>query len=111
MAWTPKQTPGFRGRLEQRLALIRALPEVGWPTLVAGVLLQLVAGLLPVGFIVETSSLIGHVPAAVRGGASSHAAHQAQTALYLAAAFFVAQQLLAPLQTLLVMRVTRRFDG
>src|SRR5258706_7999716 len=105
----PRST--FKSRVHERLAILRVLPAVGWPTLVAGVLLQLTAGLLPVGFIYETSVLIGRVPGAVQGGPGSHAASLAEQALLLAAGFFVLQQMLAPLQQLLVMRVTRRFDG
>jgi ATP-binding cassette subfamily B protein len=101
----------FRTRVADRVAILRVLPAVGWPTLVAGVVLQLVVGLLPVGFAVSTSVLIGHVPAAVQEGAGSHAAHQVEVALAFAAGFFVVQQMLAPLSALLVMRVTRRFDG
>src|SRR3954451_5367165 len=105
------EAPDFRGRVAARMGVIRAMPSVGWPTLVMAVALQLVAGLLPVGVILSTSALIGRIPAAIHEGGGSHAAFRAEEALYFAAGFFVLQQMLAPLQTLLVMRITRRFDG
>ncbi|MDX6516397.1 MAG: ATP-binding cassette, subfamily bacterial [Gaiellaceae bacterium] len=101
----------FTNRPAERIQILRSLPVVGWPTLVGAVLLQLVAGLLPVGFIVSTSVLIGRIPAAAAAGTGSHAAYLAEEALFAAAAFFVLQQILAPLQMLLTVRVTRRFDG
>jgi ATP-binding cassette subfamily B protein len=107
---TPERST-FRTRLDERLTIIRTLPAVGGWTISGGLLLQLVIGLMPVGFAVATSSLIGDLPAAARGGAGSHAAHKVEIAVGFAAGFFVFQQMLAPLQALLVMRVTRVFDG
>jgi ATP-binding cassette subfamily B protein len=101
----------FRGHLVTRLAILRELPLIGWPTLVVAVFLQLIAGLLPVGFIISTSVLIGRVPAAIHAGAGSTEAHGVEIALIFAAGFFIVQQSLAPLQALLTTRITRRFDG
>src|SRR3954447_5908666 len=95
----------------ERLHLLRSLPVVGWPTRAPGVLVQLLCRLLPVGFAVSTSVLIGRIPAATQGGAGSDAAFQAEQALVFAAAFFVLQQILAPVQALLTVRATRLFDG
>src|SRR5690348_12536331 len=111
MAADPPERSTFKTRLDDRLGILRVLPAVGWPTIVGGVVLQLLIGGLPVGFAVSTSYLIGGVPAAVQGGSGSPAAHHVEVLLALAAGFFIVQQVLAPLQALLVMRVTRRFDG
>src|SRR4051794_23650819 len=101
----------FANSPAERLRLLRSLPVVGWPTVSAAVVVQLLGGLLPVGFAVSTSVLIGRIPAATQGGAGSDAAFRAEEALFAAAAFFVLQQILAPVQMLLTIRVTRLFDG
>jgi ATP-binding cassette subfamily B protein len=95
----------------QRVALVRDLRQTGLAALAPAVAVSVVAGALPVGFVVATSVMIGALPAAIRGGAGSHATHRAEVALALAAASFVVRQALVPIQTLTVLRVARRFDG
>jgi ATP-binding cassette subfamily B protein len=111
VAANPPERSTFRSRLDDRLTIIRSLPAVGWWTVVGGVVLQLTIGLMPVGFAVATSFLIGDIPAAAKDGPGSAAAHRAEVALAFAAGFFVFQQMLAPFSALLVMRITRIFDG
>jgi ATP-binding cassette subfamily B protein len=95
----------------QRIVLARDLRQTGLGALAPALAVSVVAGALPVGFVVATSVMIGALPAAIRDGTGSHAAHKAEVALALAAASFVVRQALVPIQTLTVLRVARRFDG
>ena len=73
--------------------------------------LNVVLGLLPVLFIVATSVMIGRVPAAVTAGVGSAEWTALVLAFVLAAAAFVATQILAPLQSGLGELLARRVDG
>ena len=89
----------FREVAGDRLEIARLVPRAG-RLLTAGVaLVNLVAGLLPVIFVVATSLMIGRVPAAVRGGLHSGAWHSLLAVFAVAAAAFVVQQIVAPLAT------------
>jgi ATP-binding cassette subfamily B protein len=101
----------FREVAGDRVEIARLVPRAG-PLLTAGVaLVNLVAGLLPVVFVVATSLMIGRVPAAVRGGLHSGAWHSLLAVFAVAAAAFVVQQIVAPLATSLGELVARRIDG
>jgi ATP-binding cassette subfamily B protein len=101
----------FREVAGDRVDIARLVPRAG-PLLTAGVaLVNLVAGLLPVVFVVATSLMIGRVPAAVRGGLHSGAWHSLLAVFAVAAAAFVVQQIVAPLATSLGELVARRIDG
>jgi ATP-binding cassette subfamily B protein len=86
-----------RERLAFRMAVVRVLPLGGW-LVGAGALLQLVAGLMPVAFIVTTSAVVGRVPAAVDAGLDSPEWRSLRNMLILAGILFVAQQVIGPLQ-------------
>jgi ATP-binding cassette subfamily B protein len=86
-----------RERLAFRLAVVRVLPLGGW-LVGAGALLQLVAGLMPVAFIVTTSAVVGRVPAAVDAGLDSPEWRALRNMLILAGVLFVAQPVIGPLQ-------------
>ena len=75
------------------------------------IVLNVVLGLLPTAFIVATSVMIGRVPAAVTGGVGSAEWVSLVVAFVLAASAFVAQQIVAPLQTALGELLARRIDG
>lgn len=101
----------FREVAADRVDIARLVPRAG-PLLTAGVaLVNLVAGLLPVVFVVATSVMIGRVPAALRGGLHSGAWHSLLAVFAVAAAAFVVQQIVAPLATSLGELVARRIDG
>ncbi len=105
----PRAAP--RELIEDRLELARLVPQAG-PLLTAGVaLVNLVAGALPVIFVITTSVLLGRVPAAVRGGLHSGAWHSLLAVFAVAAAAFVAQQIVAPFATSAGELVARRIDG
>ncbi|PVU84235.1 ABC transporter ATP-binding protein [Cellulomonas sp. WB94] len=94
-----------------RISILRLLPTAG-PALVATlVTLNLVLGLLPVAFVVATSIVVGRVPAAVAGGIGSPAWDTLVRDFVLAAVAFCGQQLLAPAQGALGVRMKRRVDG
>jgi ATP-binding cassette subfamily B protein len=87
------------------------LPKGGAGLVGVMICLNVVLGLLPVAFIVATSVMIGRVPAAVSGGVGSAEWSVLVAAFVVAAAVFVAQQIIAPLQTALGELLARRVDG
>jgi ATP-binding cassette subfamily B protein len=72
---------------------------------------NLVLGGLPVVFVVATSMMIGHVPAAVGDGVGSAAWWDLVATFVVAAVAFLAGQILAPVQTSLGELLARRVDG
>jgi ATP-binding cassette, subfamily B, bacterial len=93
------------------LRIARLVPS-GGPGLAATlVALNLILGLLPVFFILATSIMIGRVPAAVVGGVGSAEWRDLVMAFGVAAATFLAQQILAPTQAALGELLARRIDG
>src|SRR3954451_14864894 len=79
------------------MAVVRVLPLGGW-LVGAGAVLQLVAGLMPVAFIVATSAVVGRVPAAVNAGLDSPEWRSLRNVLIVAGLLFVVQQLMGALQ-------------
>ncbi len=75
------------------------------------VVLNVVAGLLPVGFVLATSALIAQVPDAVRQGVGGQAWDELVGWFVLAAVVFTAQQLLGPVVGALSHALKRRLDG
>ncbi len=97
------------GKSYQRIA---ALVPCGGARLAGGLLIvNVILGVLPVLFVLATSVMIGHVPEAVAGGVGSSEWQALVWAFVLAAAAFVGQQILAPLQVSLGELLTRRIDG
>ncbi|PMR60322.1 ABC transporter ATP-binding protein [Verrucosispora sp. ts21] len=94
-----------------RLEIARLAGRAGAPMIVTMVLVNLVVGLLPPAFVVASSILLGKVPAAVIAGLGSPEWDDLVTAFLLAAAAFVGQQIVAPVQELLGKLMARRIDG
>jgi ATP-binding cassette subfamily B protein len=94
-----------------RLRIARLLPTAGRDLVVGLVLLNLMLGLLPVVFVVATSIVVGQVPAAVTGGTAAPAWGLLVRDFLVAAGAFGAQQILAPVQSALGVRVKRHVDG
>ena len=91
---------------------IAALVPTGGAGLVSLVIaLNIVLGLLPIVFVVATSVMIGRVPDAVVGGVGSREWVGLVMAFIVAAAAFVAQQIIGPLQAALGELLARRIDG
>jgi ATP-binding cassette subfamily B protein len=87
----------IRERAAFRLAVVRVFPY-GGRLLVPAVVLQLLAGVMPVAFIVTTSAIVGRVPGAVRHGLGSPEWRSLRDVLIVAGVLFVAQQMIGPLQ-------------
>jgi ATP-binding cassette subfamily B protein len=111
VGWSRAPRVTLRELFEARVEIARLVPRAG-PLLTAGVaLVNLVAGLLPVVFVLATSVMLGRVPAAVRGGLHSSAWHSLLAVFAVAAAAFVVQQIVTPFATSLGEFVARRIDG
>jgi ATP-binding cassette, subfamily B, bacterial len=115
-AGNPGKNPGrLRGYLAHavaaRLAVIRQLPRAGLGLVAALVAVNLALGVLPVGFVLATSVLIGRIPAAVAGGTGSAHWHSLISAFLAASGLIFLQQLLTPLQVLLAELAKHRVDG
>jgi ATP-binding cassette subfamily B protein len=94
-----------------RVLVIRQLPHAGAKLVAALVLVDLALGVLPIGFVLATSVLIGRVPAAVDAGTGSAEWNGLVSAFLVASATFLVQQLLVPVQVALGERMRHRVDG
>ena len=94
-----------------RIEILRFVPFAGARLVVPLVLVNLVAGILPVAFVVATSVVIGRVPAALDGGLDSEAWNRLTFAFIAAAVAFLFARILAPVSTTLMSRIRRRVDG
>jgi ATP-binding cassette, subfamily B, bacterial len=97
--------------IDSRWHIAKLARDAGWPALLPAIVLNLLLGLLPVGFLLATSLLLGWVPAAARGGPGAPGWDQILAMLLLAGVSLTAQQVLAPLQTAQGELITRRVDG
>ena len=101
----------FAEAVRPRLVMLRQVPRAGRGLLATLLLLNLLLGLLPVAFVLASGVVVGRVPQAVAGGVGSSGWEALVRAFLLAAAAFLAQQLLAPVQAALGELVKRRVDG
>ncbi|MEV2241954.1 ABC transporter ATP-binding protein [Micromonospora sp. NPDC049891] len=97
--------------VEPRLFLFAQLREVpaGLTAMIA--VLNVVVGLLPVGFVVATSTVISRAPDAVSGGLGSPAWRELTYAFVVASVLFLLQQQLTPLSVSLGQRLKHQVDG
>jgi ATP-binding cassette subfamily B protein len=102
--------PHVRQRTSGRLRILRLLGAAGAPTVAGALLLQLTFGLVPVGFIFATSTVVGRVPAAVGHGVNSAEWRSLRNALLVAGGLFLVQQLVSPLRFVLEQAITWRVD-
>jgi ATP-binding cassette subfamily B protein len=109
MARRPWASP--RQLVAARWNIVRQLPRAGAGLVAAIVLLNLLLGALPVGFVLATSVVLGRVPRAVRAGVGSPEWHSLVLIFLLAAGAFVAQQVFTPLSRALGELVARKVDG
>lgn len=94
-----------------RARIFTILPLAGWGLIVGITILNVVLGLLPIGFMVATAEMIGRVPAAIESGLGSPEWDGLVVLFLIAAGAFVAQQVLAPVQQILGLRIQRKVDG
>jgi ATP-binding cassette, subfamily B, bacterial len=97
--------------LRARWLLIRQLPVAGWPLLTLLTLVDVVAGILPVAFVLFSSRVIGQVPGAVEHGVGSPQWHALVSAFLQASGAFIVQQVFVPLQSALGEVMKHRVDG
>ncbi|WP_410643345.1 ABC transporter ATP-binding protein [Amycolatopsis sp. lyj-346] len=97
--------------VEPRLFLLAQLRGVPVRSTAMLTVLNVGVGLLPVGFVVATSAVIGRAPGAVAGGLGSTAWRELVIAFVVAGAAFLLQQLLTPLSVSLGQRLKHRVDG
>jgi len=93
------------------LRIARLVPSGGTGLGALLLAMNLILGLLPVVFILATSIMIGRVPAAIVSGVGSADWRDLVGAFILAAAAFLIQQILAPMQASLGELLARRVDG
>ena len=79
----------LRERAGVRVRILRLLPAAGRRLLGGALVLGLVGGLVPVGFIVATSAVVGRIPAAVEGGLGSPAWDSLRNALVISGVLFL----------------------
>jgi len=94
-----------------RWRLVRFVPVAGRALVLGVAAVNVVAGLLPVAFVIASGITIGRVPPAVTGGVDSPEWGALTGSFVIAAAAFIAQQLLLPAQTALGELVKQRVDG
>jgi ATP-binding cassette, subfamily B, bacterial len=109
-----------RGSLSQSkpVQLFLARLEIMWLSRLAGVtfilfdlLVNLLAGALPVVFVIAAALVVGRVPGAVRGGLESSAWNSLLHAFLVAATSFIGQQIVAPVRSSVGELLARRIDG
>jgi ATP-binding cassette subfamily B protein len=103
-------TGGMRERWSQRRQAVALLSHAGAGRVSVAIAAQVVAGLLPVGFVLAVAWVIGGVPSAVHSGVDSADWVRLRDHLILAAGLFLAVQLLLPVQEFLGEAVRRRID-
>jgi ATP-binding cassette subfamily B protein len=101
---------GSGERRKGRISLLRLVPRAGRSLVTSAVVVQIVAGMLPVTFVLATAAVVAGVPDAVAGGLGSAAWNHLRGLLVLAAAAFFGVQLLLPVQELLGNQIRRRID-
>ena len=94
-----------------RALVLFLLPEAGRALVAWVMVVNVLLGLLPVGFVIGTSVVVGQVPAAVADGVGSPAWDALVRTFLLATGAFLLGQGLAPVQTSLNNRMKRRIDG
>lgn len=101
---------GFHQRRAQRIRILRLIPQGGTPLVVAALFLQVLVGVLPVGFILISAELVATVPTAVDGGVGSAGWQRLQLLLVVAAILFFGTQVLLPASAFLGELIRRRID-
>ncbi|MBF9130102.1 ABC transporter ATP-binding protein [Plantactinospora sp. S1510] len=94
-----------------RLRIARLLPSGGPGLVLLLAILNIVLGLLPVAFLILTSMVVGHVPAAVDGGVGSTGWDRLMRVFLCAAGLFLLIQVLGQLGNGLGQWLRRRVDG
>lgn len=97
--------------VEPRIFLFTQLRNVPRGLTVGIALLNVLVGLLPVGFVVAISWVIGWAPKAVSGGLGSPEWNRLTTFFVVASGLFLLQQVLTPISMSLGNRIKHLVDG
>jgi ATP-binding cassette, subfamily B, bacterial len=100
---------GVQARTLGWLGLVRLLPRAGTGLVTLAAVVAVLAGLLPITFILATGNVLSAVYRTA--GSEPAALRAAATALVVAVGAFALQQLLTPLQAATGAVVARRIDG
>src|SRR5580704_6985714 len=106
--WVARVRGWGKARWQSWWSIIRIVPRAGRALTVAAVL-NLVIGVLPLGFVVATSVAIARVPALGRSGHDSLGSVLA--AMTLAIVVLLLQSVLSPFQAAFTELISRRVDG
>ncbi|WP_405940067.1 ABC transporter ATP-binding protein/permease [Streptomyces sp. NBC_00726] len=98
-------------RIEPRLYLLRELRGLTRPAVYWLAALNVLVGVVPGGFVIASSSVVGRTPAAVADGIGSTAWGLLVTAFAVSAGLLFVQQLLVPLSAALGRIVKHQVDG
>ncbi len=101
----------FERAVKARIEIARLAPRAGWGLIGTLAGLYVIAGALPVIFVIATSFVIGRVPAALEGGVGSEAWASLVTAFVVGAVAFLLARVVAPIAAAVASRVRRRIDG
>ena len=93
-----------------RWLLLRLLPRISTPLCVAAGAIVLVAVTLSTASTIFTGVLVGAVPGAVEGGFDSPAGGRLIMALVIVGALFMTNQIIGPVQSLVVSTLSRRVN-
>ena len=91
--------------------MVGLLPEASIGFTIAAVVFLFLGALLPTAFRLASGALVGTIPSAMRGGATSAAAHRVDVWLIVLGVTFVAMQVIGPLANLCVDALGRRLNG
>lgn len=101
----------FDAAFRARLRIWGIVPMAGWGTVSFLIAISVLLGILPLVFMLSTSFMIGAIPPAVAAGIGSEDWDRVVQLFLIAAAAFVASQILAPVQQMTGLRVQRTVDG
>jgi ATP-binding cassette subfamily B protein len=101
----------FRNRLSARVEAVRLMPRAGLGFVLVLAFVNLLAGALPVVFVVATSVLLGRIPAAVGTPADAGGWHALLGVFAVATTAFAALQVVAPMSASLGAALARRIDA
>jgi ATP-binding cassette, subfamily B, bacterial len=106
--WAARVRSWGKARWQSWWSIIRIVPQAGRAVTVAA-LLNLVIGVLPLGFVIATSVAIARVPALGRSG--HDALGPVLAAMTLAIVVLLLQSALSPFQAAFTELISRRVDG
>ncbi len=92
-------------------AIAELVPRAGWRLVSLSIVANLVFGLLPIAFLIGTSTAIGHIESLAEVSPGAVSWRPVVPALALAVTALAVQNLLTPFQAALGELITRRIDG